>query len=102
MISLDKAATIRAQEISTDDENFSHTRPNGKKWFTVLAEVDITPKLAGENIAAGQTTPEMVVSDWMDSEKHKENILNPQFSYMGIGYVKHEGHYYWAQIFTGF
>jgi uncharacterized protein YkwD len=102
MISLDKAATIRAQEITGDDENFSHTRPNGNKWYTILAEVGISPMVAGENLAAGQTSPEMVVSDWMASEDHKANILDPEYDYVGLGYVKYNGYYYWAQIFASF
>lgn len=102
MISLDKAATIRAQEITGADENFSHTRPDGNKWYTVLAEVGISPMVAGENLAAGQISPEMVVSDWMASEDHKANILDPEYDYVGIGYVKYNGYYYWAQIFAAF
>lgn len=100
LIALDKAATIRANEITGADENFSHTRPNGKKWHTVLAEVKFSPNSAGENLAAGQSTPEMVVSDWMASEGHKANILDPDFVYAGLGYVKYDGYYYWAQIFA--
>ena len=102
MITLDKAATIRAQEITGADENFSHTRPNGNKWYTILAEVGISPMVAGENLAAGQTSPEMVVSDWMASEDHKQNILDPEYDYVGLGYVKYNGYYYWAQIFAAF
>lgn len=100
LIVLDKAAQIRAVEITGDDKNFSHTRPNGEKWYSVLSEVSYYPNVAGENLAAGQSTPEMVVNDWMASDDHKENILDPDFNYMGLGYVKYEGYYYWAQLFS--
>lgn len=99
MIALDKAAQIRASEITGADENFSHTRPNGKDWYTVLAERKITYRFAGENLAAGQATPETVVADWMSSSDHKANILDPDFQYMGVGYVEYEGYLYWAQLF---
>lgn len=99
MIALDKAAQIRASEITGADENFSHTRPSGQKWYTILAERKISYHFAGENLAAGQSTPEMVVADWMASPDHKANILDPDFQYMGVGYVKYEGYLYWAQLF---
>lgn len=102
MIALDKAATIRAQEITGAKENFSHTRPDGNKWYTIFSETGLNPKSAGENLAAGQTSPEMVVSDWLASETHKANILDPDFDYIGLGYVKYNGHYYWAQLFASF
>ena len=102
MIALDKAATIRAQEIKGNEKNFSHTRPDGNKWYTVFAEAGLSPDVAGENLAAGQTTPEMVVGDWMASQGHKENILDSDFDYIGLGYVKYNGHYYWAQLFASF
>lgn len=100
LIVLDRAAQIRAVEITGDDKNFSHTRPNGDKWYSVLSEVSYYPDIAGENLAAGQSTPEMVVNDWMASEDHRENILDPEFNYMGLGYVKYNGYYYWAQLFS--
>ena len=101
MIALDKAANIRAHEITGDDENFSHTRPHGKEFYTVLFEQSIEFMAAGENLAAGQSTPEMVVADWMASEGHKANILDPDFEYVGLGYVEDDGYYYWAQLFIG-
>jgi len=55
----------------------------------------------GENVAAGQTSPSEVVSDWMGSERHCANIMNPDFSEVGIGYAYVEGTYwtYWTQDF---
>lgn len=42
---------------------------------------------AGENIAAGYTTPRSVVAAWMSSPDHCRNILNPAFRDVGIGAV---------------
>jgi uncharacterized protein YkwD len=55
---------------------------------------------AGENIAAGQKTPEEVVNGWMNSEGHRANILNGKFTTIGVGYVE-GGSYgsYWTQEF---
>ena len=40
---------------------------------------------AGENIAAGYTTPAAVVSGWMASPGHCRNILTPDFAAVGTG-----------------
>lgn len=98
---LTKGAMIRADEIVT---SFSHTRPNGDSCFTVLKDVGASYWYAGENIAAGQTTPKAVVSSWMNSEGHRANILSENFNKIGIGYVYSSGDlygHYWVQVFTG-
>jgi uncharacterized protein YkwD len=56
---------------------------------------------AGENIAAGQDTPEAVMSAWMASDGHRANILNPNFREIGVGYY-HGGSWFgdfWVQDF---
>ncbi len=97
--SLCEAATVRAQEIIT---LFSHTRPDGTSCFSVLADMGISYMTCGENIAAGYATPEAVVSSWMDSEGHRENILNASYGKLGVGFVKTDAgyRYYWVQLFT--
>ena len=97
---LANAAKIRAQETIT---SFSHTRPNGTNCFTVLNETNISYRTCGENIAAGQRTPQEVVLGWMNSEGHRANILNGSFTKLGVGFVKADtGYkYYWTQLFIG-
>ena len=54
----------------------------------------------GENVATGQTSPEQVVREWMNSPTHRRNILDPNFKQMGVGYVtSSSGRSYWAQEF---
>lgn len=93
---LTAAANTRAQEIAT---KFDHKRPNGDDYSTVLPE---GLNHWGENIAAGQATPEEVVDSWMSSEGHKNNIMNGEFKHMAIGYYDSgSGYtYYWVQLFT--
>ena len=96
---LSQAAAIRAKELT---ESFSHTRPNGEKCYSVFKEVGIGSYFsAGENIAAGQTSPEQVVSNWMSSPGHRANILSEKYRYMAIGYVETTTGMkrYWAQMF---
>ncbi len=95
---LSAAATERAVECLY---NFNHTRPDGSSCFTVLDEHSIKYWSAGENIARGQRTPEEVVSDWMASEGHRENILDPEFQYIGVGVAEEDGIYAWEEMFVG-
>jgi uncharacterized protein YkwD len=54
----------------------------------------------GENLAAGQTSPEAAMADWMASPGHRDNILDPRFTELGVG-VRTGGEYgvYWVQEF---
>lgn len=87
---LQSAAMQRAAEISL---MFSHTRPDGRACFT------ISSKLAGENIAAGQTDAQAVMNSWMNSSGHKENILNASYKTIGVGCFVWNGFTYWVQCF---
>lgn len=81
---------------------FSHTNPDGQSPFDRMKANGISYKTAAENIAVGQSSPEQVVSSWMNSEGHRKNILNGNFNKMGIGlYETQSGYrYYWTQCFT--
>ena len=92
------AAAARAKELS---QRYSHTRPNGSECFTILWHLGIDYGYAGENIAMGQRTPEIVMNDWMNSSGHRANILSENFDYIGVGYTMVDGHPYWVQLFTG-
>jgi uncharacterized protein YkwD len=54
----------------------------------------------GENLAAGQSSPAQAMANWMASDGHRENILNPQFTELGVG-VRTGGEFqtYWVQEF---
>ena len=97
---LTAAAAKRAEEISSD---YGHDRPDGSSCFTVLPEFGIRYETAGENIAAGQRTPAQVVRAWMNSEGHRNNILNPDFTQIGVGYTHTNRGYrhFWAQTLIG-
>jgi uncharacterized protein YkwD len=94
---LTAAANKRAQETK---QSFSHTRPNGTSFSTVLKEYNISYRTAGENIAYGQRTPSEVVNGWMNSSGHRANILNANFNKIGIGVYEANGTIYWSQLFT--
>lgn len=92
------AALVRAKETEI---SFSHTRPDGRHFSTALNDSGISFRGAGENIAWGQKTPEEVMNGWMNSEGHRANILNPNFTKIGVGYYQNSaGRNYWTQLFT--
>lgn len=94
---LRSAAESRAVEIS---EYFSHTRPNGQSCFTIIDEYNITNYSSlAENIAYGQRTPQLVMTAWMNSEGHRENLLNTKYTQVGVGCYEANGTIYWVQIF---
>lgn len=96
-ITLMKAAQARAVETTT---LFSHTRPGGLSCFTILDEYGITWCEAGENLAYGYATPAELVSAWMNSEGHRANLLDPDFTATGVGCAtNNEGFYYCAELF---
>lgn len=98
---LNNVANIRAWEILTDYRS-DHTRPDGEFFSSVYKEQGIQYHYCGENIAAGQTSPENVVNAWMNSPPHRENILSDKFTYLAVGMYYKEGDdfgYYWCQEF---
>ncbi|HEX9059379.1 MAG TPA: CAP domain-containing protein [Clostridia bacterium] len=76
-------ARLKAKDMSENDY-FSHTSPTYGSPFDMMKNAGITYRYAGENLAGYQTT-EAAVNGWMNSEGHKENILNPNFNYTGLG-----------------
>ena len=77
------------------------TLDHGSKFSTALTEQGVTFKGAGENIAWGQKSPEAVMQAWMNSEGHRANILNKNFTKIGVGYYQNAaGRNFWTQLFT--
>jgi uncharacterized protein YkwD len=100
------SAKIRAIEV-TVHFTADHTRPDGREWYTVVKEAGISYKKIGENMAQGGSsaqggawyTPEMVMESWMNSQFHRENILNGEYEYMGVAAIDYEGIRYYVQHF---
>ncbi|MFJ7666536.1 CAP domain-containing protein [Lysinibacillus sp. NPDC097195] len=90
------AAREKSQDMQSKNY-FSHTSPTFGSPFDRMKALGITYKSAGENIAQGQRTPQEVVQAWMDSPGHRANILNANYTHIGVGYVKSGN--YWTQQF---
>ena len=95
---LASSAYVRAKELPI---KFSHTRPDGSKCFTAMPQIG---HMLGENLAGGQSSPQQVVQAWMDSKTHRDNMLNKNFTEMGVVYYYQSNSkykHYWVQHFRG-
>lgn len=88
-VALDKAKDM------SNNNYFSHTSPTHGSPFDMMKAYGISYGYAGENIAKGQRTPQEVMNSWMNSQGHRENILSPNFTMIGVGYYNG----YWVQEF---
>lgn len=96
---LSKVAQAKAEDMAANNY-FSHTSPTYGSPFDMMKQFGITYTAAGENIAKGQKTPESVMNAWMNSQGHKENILNSNYEKIGVGYTTDSnGNTYWVQMF---
>ncbi|WP_018665177.1 CAP domain-containing protein [Heyndrickxia acidiproducens] len=95
---LSKMARVKSNDMLAK-KYFDHTSPTYGTPFDMMKKFGITYHYAGENIAMGQQTPQAVMKAWMNSEGHRANILNKNFTHIGVGYVEN-GHY-WTQEFIG-
>jgi uncharacterized YkwD family protein/spore coat assembly protein SafA len=97
------ARVARYKSADMRDKNyFQHNSPTYGSPFTMMKNFGIQYRTAGENIAAGQQTPQEVVNAWMNSPGHRANILNRNFTHIGVGYAKGGSYgHYWTQMFIG-
>ncbi|MFB5663966.1 CAP domain-containing protein [Alteribacillus sp. HJP-4] len=80
---------------------FDHNSPNYGSPFDMMQQFGIEYQGAGENIAAGQSSPEEVVDGWMNSPGHKENIMKSDFTHIGVGHAEGGSYgHYWTQMFV--
>lgn len=98
----DLAETARSHSRDMVERDFfAHNNPDGETPFDRMKAAGINYRSAAENIAAGQATPELAVIEWMNSDGHRKNILNPDLKELGVGLAR-GGKYgiYWTQNFA--
>ena len=96
---LTAAAQRHTQDMATN-RRLSHTGSDGS---TMRSRIDATQyrwSTIGENVAMGQPTAAAVMSAWMSSPGHRQNILNPAFTELGVGQATGGGRIYWTQVFA--
>ncbi|REK74631.1 CAP domain-containing protein [Paenibacillus paeoniae] len=93
---LNKVATEKARDMDVNNY-FSHTSPTYGSPFDMMRTYGVKYSYAGENIASGQRSAAQVMNDWMNSPGHRANIVNGNFTKIGVGYVNGK----WVQMFIG-
>jgi len=81
-----KMARIKSQDMITNHYT-SHYSPTYGSPFDMMKSMGITYKTAGENIA-GAATVDRAYTNLMNSAGHRANILNPNFTKIGIGIIQ--------------
>lgn len=95
---LSKVAREKSKDMASN-QYFDHNSPVYGSPFDMMGSFGIDYHTAGENIAKGQRSPQEVVDAWMNSPGHRENILNGDFTHIGVGFVEQGNH--WTQMFIG-
>ncbi|HZQ05712.1 MAG TPA: CAP domain-containing protein, partial [Anaerolineae bacterium] len=106
---LQTAAQGHTDDMAANDY-FSHTGSDGSDLAKRLQNAGYSYSSAGENIAAGYPSPEVVVDAWFNEtppdDWHRRNILNCKFQEIGVGYTYLANdagniryHSYWTEDF---
>lgn len=98
---LDTSSQAHAVDMVTKNF-FSHTGSNGSQPWDRMKRAGYSYSAAGENIAAGNSTVDATMTQWLNSPGHCANIMSRNFTELGVGYdygattrYKH----YWVQNF---
>ena len=85
-LELDQAATLKTKDM-LNRSYFEHYAHGMTPWdFINMSGYNYL--YAGENLAMDFNSSEGMVSAWMNSPTHRQNILSPDYNDVGIGIVK--------------
>jgi len=97
---LSKLAAMKAQDM-VDNDYFSHYSPTYGSAFDMMKANGINYIYAGENLAIDHCANNAHTA-WMNSKTHRNNILNPKFTEIGIGLcAKGRNQYAYCQMYIG-
>lgn len=98
---LNNVAQLKAEDMKKNNY-FDHNSPTLGSPFDLMRSQGVSYRTAGENIAAGQQSARDVMNSWMNSSGHRANILNANYTKLGVGFCT-GGRMgtYWVQSFTG-
>lgn len=84
---LDQAAQLKAQNMFSENY-WAHFAPSGKSPWDFILGSGYKFTYAGENLAKNFYESDDVVSAWMNSKTHKDNLLNPKYKDIGIAVLE--------------
>ena len=93
-------ASCRAYEIS---QVWSHTRPDGRGYATVLGDYGYGAGTVTELLVyvSGSGDGDSVVSQWLDSDSHRSKLLSTGYTTVGIGTYRVDGCTYICCLLVG-
>lgn len=83
---LSRAAAAKAKDMFAK-QYWAHTAPDGTDPWSFIINTGYNYLFAGENLARDFGDSRSVVSAWMNSPSHKENLLNPRYQEVGFAVV---------------
>jgi uncharacterized protein YkwD len=96
---LTAAAELHAKWMA-ENEKLSHEGADGSDPAKRVKDQGYLFERIGENVAQGQKNSTIAMKAWMDSPHHKENILKPEFTEIGVACkISESGEPYWAADF---
>jgi len=98
---LETAALNHSTDMSANNF-FSHTGSDGLSVSDRAEAAQYNWRAIGENIAAGQPTSDIAVSEWLESPGHCANIMSDSFEELAVACVYDSGaqyRHYWTQVF---
>lgn len=84
---LAKSATEKCNDM-LNRNYWSHTAPDGTLPWIFIEKNIVKPKKEGENLAMGYPNAELVVTSWMQSDAHRPNMLDTQYTDVGFAVCK--------------
>lgn len=102
-LQLNALLTVAAQGHAEDmaaHSFFDHIAPDGSGPADRATRAGYDWSMIGENIARGQDSPRAAVQGWTDSDDHCTNMMNGNFTELGVGYaISNDNTKYWVQLF---
>ncbi len=83
---LSAAARAKAEDMFAN-QYWAHTSPTGRDPWSFIIAAGYNYLYAGENLARDFADSRSVVTAWMNSPSHRENVLNARYQEMGLAIV---------------
>lgn len=100
---LGRAARGHSADMAQNDY-FDHTSRDGRSPADRAQAAGYRSRFVGENIAAGNPTPEGTMRQWVESPGHCVNMLSREYTVLGVGHARTSRsgmQDYWTQVFGG-
>lgn len=81
-----RAADSRMRDME-ERSYWAHVAPDGRSPFVTIRPQGYEFQYAGENLAAGFETAELLVQSWMESKGHRANVLSPLYQDCGVAVI---------------